>query len=167
MSYPARSPFFKKTNISAMFPTSKAIKNREKRTNCIQSRTIRRRRAGSWRSLRAHSTTSDVEDVSTPRVSQAVPMKPNYIIRIYQIASPNFEVLCSAFFQESAFPPTSIHQNILSMLLLSGVLFRLSCILRSLGVPASLRLLRRRILLQCARPIRRPLILWRLLPETR
>ncbi len=87
-----------------MFTSSKAIKNREKRTNCIQSRTIRRRRAGSRRSLRAHSTTSDVEDVSTPRVSQAVPMKPNYIIRIYQIASPNFEILCSAFFQESAFP---------------------------------------------------------------
>ena len=148
-----------------MFTSSKAIKNREKRTNCIQSRTIRRRRAGSWRSLRAHSTTSDVEDVSTPRVSQAVPMKPNYIIRIYQIASPNFEVLCSAFFQESASPlVTSIRQNILSMLLLSGVLFRLSCIRRSLGELASLRLLRRPILLLCARLRLRLLILSLLLP---
>lgn len=148
-----------------MFTILIAIKNREKRTNYIQSRTICQRRAGSWRRLRAHSTLSKVEENSTPHASQAVPVKLTLPLDKLIKFLPQFEVLCSAFFQESASPlVTSIRQNILSMLLLSGVLFRLSCIRRSLGVLASLRLLRRPILLLCARLRLRPLILSLLLP---
>ena len=72
--------------------------------NHIQSHTIRRRRAGSWRSLRAHSTTSDVEDVSTTRASRTNPRDTLYHISRTNKAPTQFEVLCSAFFQESASP---------------------------------------------------------------
>ena len=148
-----------------MFPTSKAIKNREKSATLNQAIAIRRRRAGSWRFLRAHSTTSEPLNRSTPRVSQTKPVRytKSYV---YPNNPTQFEVLCSAFFQESAFPrsPTSTHQNTLSGLRRCDVLFRLSCILPSLGGLASWRLLRRRILLLCARLRLRPLILSLLLP---